>query len=939
MADADLALSLAMVSLLDLLSKSKDIIADQSLTDQISRSIRSLQRIMNGRHAYHNHQPDYCDVSLWATASNAEKAAQELIVQLLRDYMSKSQLDRFFSRTDGVRAKENMATKFRDRVELPFKQLEPPPSLAPDPNAPPPADANTPPPEPLLFSERVESHIVGRDQSVNLLVAELINPSPPPPDANAPPPDPNIPPGNANAPPPVRPPDPNSPLQVIAVVGRKNCGKTALVRSVFNMLKIKHHFDCRAWVHVTGLGAESWTESLLVEILLQMPVGDQLKDLKHKNKEQLFDMLYGLLMEKRYLIVLDNLGAQPFNDFLRPFADVNNGSRVIVTSTNEAMQNLVDPRVDGLKLCPKFTDEDCKTLLRDSFTEGGGISEELVTSILVKCGGSAPAISLLGGLLSAVKENRRVALVTRLGEPAPLDDFLRLSFDELPYQMKPCVLYMALFPKESDVPTRRLFRLWAAEGFLLTEAAADGSVQMRSAEDCFRELERRNLISVVRWNPDTSARSCRMPAFLYEFFHEKAKASALLQIHQPSQAQNTATGHYDYMVRYLRSFASFNTCKPGTQQAREIKVLLNSPIIDGGRDLLKVLDLEGVYKPVLPKKFENILPNLRYLGLRWTALDSIPESVGNLLLLETLDLKYTNITKVTSAIWNAKNLRHLYLSEASFDGSIPRHISSGSKLETLWGLFIENDKSPMISVLPKLKSLKKLGVTCRPGAVSAVARCISRLTGLKSLRLRSRDLFGHPAVLRLCNMEGLKHLSNLYLLGSLRPEHNPCLVLPLNLKRLTLSMSGCKGDPMPVLQSLNHLIDLRLLARSCSTKKLHCNAGFPKLLVLKIWMLEELEELKVEQGAMCNLKELDIRQCKELKEVTGLIHINSLKFVSLTRVKKVLEDSFRSGFGVHQDALVKTTELLREVKFTITIMLFVISIINEKCKFTLLCTI
>lgn len=113
---------------------------------------------------------------------------------------------------------------------------------------------------------------------------------------------------------------PESNLRVILVVGDQHCGETALVRSVFNMLKIKSHFDCRAWLHVTCPGAESyWMKNLLGDILKQTPVRDQPKDLEHKEKEQLFEMLQKSFMEHRYLIVLDNWGdAELFRELLVP---------------------------------------------------------------------------------------------------------------------------------------------------------------------------------------------------------------------------------------------------------------------------------------------------------------------------------------------------------------------------------------------------------------------------------------------------------------------------------------------------------------------------------------------------------------------------------------------------------------------------------------------
>ncbi|KAK3410754.1 hypothetical protein EUGRSUZ_J02792 [Eucalyptus grandis] len=620
------------------------------------------------------------------------------------------------------------------------------------------------------------------------------------------------------------------------------------------MPKIKQHFDRRAWLHVTCPGAEScWKQSLLVEILKQTAVRDLPNDLEHKDEEQLCEMLHKSLMEQRYLIVLDNWGdAELFNELLVPFVDSKNGRRVIVTTRNAEMCNYADPWTPDLHFLPDLTNKECEDLLHVSITGGGNSIDDdsqlkmtIKEEILSKSNGSPPAISLLGGLLSTVKVSKQAALIKQLKNRPTLEDIMRLSFDELPSIMKLCVLYMALYPEESEVPTRRLFRQWAAE-WLLAEAA-NGLEQSLSAEDCFRQLERRNLIL---WYGENRMKAKEFGLLRIEeetrVTGPNPKQSAQ---HQQVRGQTPAEGHYSYQVHCLRSFALFNTSKLETQ-GRDIVVLdasqnlLKPKLLDRRLYLLRVLDLEGVYKPVLPENSGNILSNLRYLGLRWTILDSIPESVGNLLLLETLDLKHTNITKVTSAIWNAKNLRHLYLSEASFGKSIPHHIISGKppycKLETLWGLFIETGKSPMIRVLKKLRSLKKLGVTCRPGAVKAVTECFSSLTRLESLRLRSRDL---------------------------------------------------------------------LLARSFTGKSLNCKAGFPKLRILILWMLEELEVLVVKQGAMRSLEELEIRQCEKLGKVDSLNHIDSLKSVSLTGVDEDLAKHMEEKLKVRQHTLVKT-ELL-----------------------------
>ena len=66
--------------------------------------------------------------------------------------------------------------------------------------------------------------------------------------------------------------------------------------------------------------------------------------------------------------------------------------------------------------------------------------------------------------------------------------------------------------------------------------------------------------------------------------------------------------------------------------------------------LLRVLDLERVYKSKLPNNMGKLFLLFRYLGLRWTFLDTLPYSVGELPYLETLDVKHTYISSLPSSI-------------------------------------------------------------------------------------------------------------------------------------------------------------------------------------------------------------------------------------------------------------------------------------------------
>ncbi|GMY38089.1 inactive disease susceptibility protein LOV1-like [Fagus crenata] len=208
----------------------------------------------------------------------------------------------------------------------------------------------------------------------------------------------------------------------------------------------------------------------------------------------------------------------------------------------------------------------------------------------------------------------------------------------------------------------------------------------------------------------------------------------------------------------------------------------------------KVLDLEGVYKPLLPEKLGE-LRYLKYLGLRWTGLDSCPTSIGDLSNLETIDLKYTSITTLPSSIWKANKLRHLYMNEVSIPK--PLKVFPTNQLQTLMGLSIDS-KGPRIFESDRFTNLRKLGLTCHSKSTQGhsklmedTADCISKLRNLQTLRLRSRGRFGQPLELVLSSMRNHQSLSNLYLFGVITDGISN---LPRNLKMLTLSLIGAHND-------------------------------------------------------------------------------------------------------------------------------------------------
>ena len=154
--------------------------------------------------------------------------------------------------------------------------------------------------------------------------------------------------------------------------------------------------------------------------------------------------------------------------------------------------------------------------------------------ILRICHGLSPAIMLLGGVLSAVESSewsRVIDLVVAhfCKGQLPLSNFVVLSYQMLPYVLKPCFLYLAVFPNAYEISIRKLLQLWLVHGFVQTSPEA--SVPEDVAKEYLEELVCRNMIKIVRWKPDGTPKTCHMPCYLYDVFLPKAKDIGFLDLH------------------------------------------------------------------------------------------------------------------------------------------------------------------------------------------------------------------------------------------------------------------------------------------------------------------------------------------------------------------------------------------------------------------------
>ncbi|XP_058770170.1 disease resistance protein RPP13-like [Vicia villosa] len=716
------------------------------------------------------------------------------------------------------------------------------------------------------------------------------------------------------------------------IVGIGGAGKTELAKMIFQDSAVVSHFECRVWVSLTSKSnQEELFEEINKEAAKQIQGDSSNVPTVLKN-----------LAQKRYLLVVDGIEETSqvylLDTLEKEIPDMSTGSRLLLTARNaNAAQQAVGTNnfVYPLHL---LDDESSRVLFKKHLKLG--TTRELTNverEIVIKCGGLPSQIIEMSRFLSDKESDIHEEWSTELNKVQirSWSETVNTINNHLALYLTGCLFYFGLFPAEFGIPVRRLVALLIAEERVHLEEHEDLREQV--AEWYLTKLIDQNLVQIAERKPNGKVKTCRLPYGLRELWWTKANEYIFHKAHTAGDSNadpknsiirwvtddpkthhiwlnhihgDTSSTRIDpaSLRNYYKdviSFLSFDT-REGSKPGREIGYFMKVSISSDCFLLLRVLDLERVYKPKLPKSIAR-LSQLRYLGLRWTYLESLPSFISKLLKLQTLDLKHTYIHTLPISIWEME-LRHLFLSDTFHSRFPPQqkdhfscirfllpHLRDNflSDLQTLWGLFVD-EETPVKDGLDTLVKITKLGLTCQQMSsekqvmtkkLEAVADWIEKLIHLQSLRLKSRDEEGKPWKLHLKSFKNHEKVTDMYLLGTLSSS-SLLSEFPRSLIELTLSHSELKDDPMKLLKDFPNLRILSLLANSYLGQTMVCESqSFPQLHILKFWVLEPLAELKIEQGALPYLRQLEIRSCPNLKMLPdGLKHVSTLLELKLTNM-------------------------------------------------------
>ncbi|XP_048494093.1 putative disease resistance protein RGA3 [Beta vulgaris subsp. vulgaris] len=277
---------------------------------------------------------------------------------------------------------------------------------------------------------------------------------------------------------------------VIPVVGQGGIGKTTLAQTIYNDEQVKAHFDIKAWVCVSDVfDVKQITTSIISSV-------SQATHNNFSSLNEAQDKLKNLLVDKRFLIVLDDIWSDeydPWDQLQTPFLVAKKGSRVLITTRMEKVaKNMVKRPTESPTIKLKGLSDDHCWLLFKQHAHVDDDLDEMRNELVELFKGLPLAAKALGGLLR--KHDRsswaRILENDNWSEKCGVLPALRLSYHHLPQTLKRAFAYCSIFPKDHEFEETDLVLMWKAEG-LLPEHNKEGMEDI--GRDYFLDLVSRSL--------------------------------------------------------------------------------------------------------------------------------------------------------------------------------------------------------------------------------------------------------------------------------------------------------------------------------------------------------------------------------------------------------------------------------------------------------------
>ncbi|XVF78759.1 hypothetical protein PTKIN_Ptkin14bG0161700 [Pterospermum kingtungense] len=509
---------------------------------------------------------------------------------------------------------------------------------------------------------------------------------------------------------------------VISILGMGGMGKTTLAQLVYNDASIKDSFDHKAWVCVSDdFDPINITKTILSSVDSESGVGSDLNQLQVKLKQK--------LSGKKFLLVLDDIWNENYNDWTILRSPFGVGTKIIVTTRlQKVSSNVVTEKAFHLDI---LSHDDSLSIFTQHALGARNFSghpelKDVGENIVRRCKGLPLAAKAMGGLLRTIRdpgawEKIKESEIWDLPEDqCGIIPALRLSYHHLPSHLKRCFAYCSVLPKDYEFEEEEMILLWEAEGFLQLKAK---SQTKDFGNQCFRDLVSRSF-----FQPSSEDNSRYV---MHDLMNDLAQlvAGEICSKLEGDKEQRISyrTRHFSYVrgwydgVKKFDAFDQVNSLRtflPLRMQREEwcppsylTNVVLNDLL--ARLKFLRVLSLKGYQITELPDFFKNA-KHMRYLDFSNTRIKCLPESLCTLYHLQTLLLKECEkLEKLPSDISNLMELHYLDISGSNSINRMPFGVGKLTNLQRLPDFIIGEGDGHHIRELRNLSNLK--GYFCLSG--------------------------------------------------------------------------------------------------------------------------------------------------------------------------------------------------------------------------------
>ncbi|XP_047339693.1 putative disease resistance protein RGA3 [Impatiens glandulifera] len=475
-------------------------------------------------------------------------------------------------------------------------------------------------------------------------------------------------------------------LSVLPIVGIGGIGKTTLAQIVFNDEEIVKHFETKIWVCVS--------DEFDIKLVIKAIIGAT----NEISLDILQKMIQDKLKGKRYLIVLDDVWNENVDawDQLRSILDCGSKGAFVLTTTRKRNVAEIMKTIQHFQLS-LLSNDDCWLLFAErAFMCGTPKTPNFVDigkRIAIKCKGVPLVAKTLGSQLGFNDDEKEWCRIrdSEIWEISQNENsilsILKLSYYDLPYHLRRCFVFCAIFIKDAEIEKKRLIQLWMAHDLIPT-------VKNQTIEDTgntiWKELCWRSFFQDEKldWSGNEI---CKIHDLMHDLSKSVMKDECYtLDANSSSDGTRREIRHVMVMVN-----ESFKTSVHALNEIGGLQsMILNGRDVDGNvtKQILLSVWKEFPALRVLELRcdaqylcYMGCLRHLRYLDISDNIMiTTLPDSICDLLNLQTLKLNYClQLESLPRNTRDLINLRHLYLEGCCSLKYMPRGMEQLKHLKTL----------------------------------------------------------------------------------------------------------------------------------------------------------------------------------------------------------------------------------------------------------------